>query len=93
MPGQPMLRRRIDQRLDLPGLAVDLLAGLQRVAPIDEQGGFLAQHDREPGRSREAGQPGKPLLGRRNILILLLIGARNHKPGQLAPRQFLAQCA
>ena len=42
---QPVFRRRIDQRLDVPGLAVDLFGGLQRVAAIDEQRGLLGQHD------------------------------------------------
>ncbi len=89
---QPVFRRRIDQRLDLPGLRIDLLARLQRIAPIDEQRGFLHQHDRKPRRSGEAGQPRQPFLGRRNIFILLLVCAGDHEAGQLPPRQFLAEC-
>ena len=88
---QPVFRRRIDQRLDMPGLAVDLLGGLQRVAAVDENRGLLRQHDRHAGRAGEAGQPGQPLFGRRDIFVLLLIGAGNHESGQLAPRQFLAE--
>ena len=63
--GQPVFRRRIDQRLDVPGLAVDLLSRLQRVAAVDEDGGLPRQHDGEPRRAGEAGQPGQPLFGRR----------------------------
>ena len=90
--GQPVFRGRIDQRLDLPGLAVDLLAGLQGVAAIDENRGLAGQHDGHAGRAGKAGQPGQPLLGGRDIFVLLLIGAGNHESRQLAPRQFLAEC-
>ncbi len=91
MLGQPVFRRRIGQRLDMPGLAVDLLGGLQRIAAIDENGGLARQHDRHAGRAGEAGQPGQPLFGGRDIFVLLLIGAGNHESGQLPPRQFLAK--
>ena len=37
MLSQPVFRRRIDQRLDAPGLAIDLFCRLQRVAAVDEQ--------------------------------------------------------
>ena len=87
----PALRRRIDQRFDRPGLGVDLLGRLQRVAAVDEDCGLLGQHDRQPRRAGKAGQPGQPLLGRRDILILLLIGARNDEAGRAcgapAPRE------
>ena len=49
MLGQPVFRRRIGQRLDMPGLAVDLFGGLQRIAAIDENGG-LAASGRSPCR-------------------------------------------
>ena len=91
MLGQPVFRRRIGQRLDMPGLAVDLLGGLQRIAAIDENGGLARQDDRHAGRAGEAGEPGQPLFGGRDILVLLLIGAGNHESGQLPPRQLLAE--
>ena len=91
MRGQPAFGGGIDQRLDLPRPGVDLLGGLQRVAAVDEQGGLLRQHDRKAGRAGKAGQPGQPLFRRRDIFILLLIGARNDKSGQFPPRQFLAK--
>ena len=89
--GQPVFRRRIDQRLDMPGLAVDLFGGLQRVAAVDEHGGLPGQHDRHAGRAGKAGQPGQPLFGGGDIFILLLIGAGNHESGQFPPRQLLAE--
>jgi hypothetical protein len=92
MFGQPALGRRIDQRFDVPGLGIDLLGRLQRIAAVDEHRGLSNQHDGEAGGSGKAGEPGQPLFGRRDIFVLLLIGAGNHEPGQLAPRQFLAKC-
>ena len=93
MLGQPVFRRRIGQRLDMPGLAVDLLGGLQRVAAVDEHRGLAGQHDSHAGRAGKAGQPGQPLLGGRDIFILLLIGAGNHESRQFPPRQLLAERA
>ena len=91
MLGQPVFRRRIGQRLDMPGLAVDLFGGLQRVAAIDENGGLARQDDRHAGRAGKAGEPGQPLFGGRDIFVLLLIGAGNHESRQLPPRQLLAK--
>ena len=88
---QPGFRRRIDQRLDAPGLAVDLFGRLQGVAAVDENRGLLGQHDRHSGRSGKTGQPRQPLFGGRDIFVLLLIRAGNHESGQLAARQFLAE--
>src|ERR1700709_1873438 len=51
VPAEPVFRRRIDQRLDMPSLAVDLLGGLQRVAAFDEHGGLLGQHPGKTGRT------------------------------------------
>ncbi len=91
VPGQPVFRWRVDQRLDMPGLAVDLLCRLQRVAAIDEHGRLAGQHDGQTRRAGEAGQPGQPLFRGRDIFVLLLIGAGNHESGQLAARQLLAE--
>jgi hypothetical protein len=93
MPRQPVFRGRIGQRLDMPGLAVDLFGGLQRIAAVDEDGGLIGQDHGHAGRPGEAGQPGQPLFGLRDILILLLIGAGNHESRQLAARQFGAEGA
>jgi hypothetical protein len=88
---KPVFRRRIGQRLDMPSLAIDLFRRLQGIAAVDENRGLLRQHDRQAGRTGEAGEPGQPLLGRRDIFILLLIGAGNHESRQLSARQLLAE--
>src|SRR5262245_51632508 len=77
----------------MPGLAVDLLGGLQRIAAVDENGGLARQDDRQAGRTGKAGEPGQPLFGCRDILVLLLIGARNHETRQFPARQLLAENA
>jgi hypothetical protein len=88
---QPGFRRRIDQRLDAPGLAVDLFCGLQGVAAVDENRRLFGQHDRHSGRSGKAGQPRQPLFGGCDIFVLLLIRAGNHESGELPSRQFFAK--
>ena len=91
MPGEPGLGRRIHQRLDAPGPGVDLLCRLQRIAAVDEYRGLPAQHDGEAGGTGKTGQPGQSLFRWRDIFVLLLIGAGDNEPGQVAPRQFLAE--
>ncbi|OIQ72356.1 hypothetical protein GALL_460210 [mine drainage metagenome] len=91
MLAEPDLGRRIHQRFDAPGFGVDLLSGLQRIAAIDEYRGLPAQHDGEAGGAGKTGQPGQPLFRWRDIFVLLPIGARDHEPGQVPPRQFFAK--
>jgi hypothetical protein len=85
---QPAFRRRVDQRFDRPGLAIDLLCGLQGVATIDEHGRRVGEHDREASRAGEAGEPGQPLGGRRNVFPQVLVGARDDEAGEPAPGKF-----
>ncbi len=86
-----MRRRLVDQVTELEQLAVDLLRGLQRVAAVDEHRGALAQHDREPGRAGEAGEPGEALAARRHVFALMLVGARHDEAVDTAARQLSAQ--
>jgi len=88
---QPGLRRRVDQRFDSPCLGVDLLGSLERIAPVDKDRGLVGQHDGEARRAGKAGQPRQPLLGGRDIFVLLLVGARHHEAAQVVFRQFLAK--
>jgi hypothetical protein len=88
---QPCLRRWIDQRRDVPGLAVHLFRGLQGVTAIDKNRGLMVQHNRQSRRSGEAGQPRQPLFRRGDIFVLLLICTGNHESGQLPSQQFLAK--
>src|SRR6516225_8740779 len=91
MLGQPTFRWRFDQRLDGPGLPIDLLGRLQRVAAVHEQGRLIVQHDCEPRLSRKTAEPGQPLFRRRDVLVLLLIGPRDNESPELPPCQLLAQ--
>ncbi len=76
---QPLRRRALDQVLDGEDGFVDLGVGLHGVAPVDEDRRLVRQHDRGAGRSGEAGQPGEAFFARRQVLVLLPVGARNDK--------------
>src|SRR5262249_35055062 len=56
-----------------------------------EERGFARQHHGKARRSRKSGQPGQPLLARRDIFILLLVGARYDKTSEVSARQLFAQ--
>ncbi len=88
---QPGLRRRLDQRRHRPCGCIDLLGRLQGVAAVDEQHRAVFQHGGEAGRAGEAGQPGQPFVRRRDIFVLLGVGARYDEAGEIAPGQLLAQ--
>ena len=65
---------------------------LHGVAAVDEQRRALGQHDRGAGRAGEAGEPGEALLARRQVFVLLAIGARHDETVEAAPLEFGAQC-
>ena len=44
------------------------------------------QDDGEPGRAREAGEPGEALGSRRDVLALVLVGPRDEEAREAAPR-------
>ncbi len=72
---------------------IHLVADLQGIAAVDEDGGLLRQHDGDAGRAREAGEPGQALGPRRDIFALMLIGPGYQEAGQAAAGQFLSQCS
>ena len=74
-------------------LRVDLRGGLQRVASVDKQRGTVAQHDRHTGRSGKAGEPGEPLAAGRDVLALMLVGARHDETVEALGCQLLTQTA
>ena len=88
---EPLVRRRVHQMLDGEEFRIDLRRRLHGVAAVHEQRGALGQHDGGAGRAGEAGEPGKPLLARRQIFVLLAVGARHHKAVKPAPLEFGAQ--
>ena len=89
--GDPLIGRTLHQVLDREYFSVDLGVGLQRVAAIDEHSGAIAQHDRRARRAGEAGEPRQALLARRQVLVLLPIGARDDESIEAEPLQLGAQ--
>ena len=59
------------------GGGIDLGADGQRVAAVDEDRRAIGQHDGEAGRAAEAGEPGEALRAARDVLALMLVGARH----------------
>ena len=88
---QPLVGRVLDQMLDGEDALVDLRIGLHGVAAVDEHGGLVVQHDRGAGRAGEAGEPGEPLFARRQIFVLLAVGARHDEAVEPAALEFGAQ--
>ena len=80
--------RAFDQMLDGKNRAVDFLAHLHLIAAIDEQDGAVGQHERDPGRAGEAGQPGEPLGAGRHVFVLVAIGARHDEAVEAVPLEF-----
>ncbi len=77
--------------LDGENFRIDLGCRLYGIAAIDEQRGALEEHHRRPGRAGEAGEPGEALLARRQIFVLLTVGARYDKTVKAAALEFGAQ--
>ena len=77
--------------LDRKHRGVDLVAHLQQVTSVDEDSGAVGQHDRGAGRAGEAGQPGQPLLGGRDVFVLLAVRARHDEAGKPPALEFRTQ--
>ena len=90
-PASQRAGRLVDQVADLEQRGIGLRRRLQRIAAVDEERGALGQHDRQPGRAGEAGQPGEPLAAGRHVFALMLVGARHDEAVEPARRQLLAQ--
>ncbi len=88
---QPFVRRRLDPMHDLEQIRVDLFGRLQRVAAVDEQGSARSEHDRDPGRPGEAGQPAQTLVGRGHIFVLVSVAARHDAAVEAAPSELRPQ--
>ncbi len=70
------------------GLAVHLGGGLQRVAPVGEEGRLVAQDHGCASRTGEAGHPGQALGPGRDIFSLMLVAAGHHETVDAAAGQF-----
>ena len=88
---EPAGRRVVDQAFDRKDVEIDLVAHLQRVAPVDKDEGAVAQHDGDTGRTAEAGQPFQPRRAVGDVFALMLVGARHDEAVQPVGRQPLAQ--
>ena len=88
---EPLVGRVVDQMLDGKDLRIGLRRRLHGVAAVDEQHRALGQHDRNAGRAGEAGEPGEALFARRQIFVLLAVGARHHEAVEPAALEFGAQ--
>jgi hypothetical protein len=75
---------------------VDLVAHLQRIAPVDQHRGCgrkgrVGQHYRGSGRTAEPGQPGEPLGIAADVFAHVLVRDRDHETIEPPRAQFLAQ--
>ena len=77
--------------LDGENRAVDFFAHLHLITAVDEQHGAVGQHDRDPGRAGEAGEPGQPLVVGRHVFVLVAIGARHDEAVEASPLELGAQ--
>jgi hypothetical protein len=71
--------------------AVDLIARLQGVAPVDEDRRLFFEHDRHAGRAGEARQPGQPVEGGRHIFVPPFVLVRHDHAVEAQPIERLAQ--
>ncbi len=88
---EPVGDAGLGHRLVAPVGAVDLVADLQRVAPVDEDRRFLRKHHRRARRALEAGQPGEPLRIAADIFAHMLVGQRHDEAVEAVRLQLLAQ--
>jgi hypothetical protein len=93
MLAQPGADARLRHALIGPERAVDLIAHLEGVAPVDEDGGFLRHHHRAPRRAEKAGQPGEALRIGADIFGEMLVGERHDETGERILRKLGAQRA
>ena len=87
----PCIGRCLDQMGNGKQRRVGLVARLQRVAAIGKQHGAAGEYDHAAGRAGKAGQEGQPLFRRRDIFVLMGVGARKNQSVDAAGAQFAAQ--
>jgi hypothetical protein len=63
---------------------------LHRIAAVDEDRRALGEHDGGARRTGEAGEPGQALLARRQVFVLLAIGARYDETVEAASLELCA---
>ncbi len=93
MAGDPALRRLLGQVLGLEERDIDLVADLQGIAAVHEDGGLVRQHHGKAGRAGKTGKPSQALGPGRHIFALMLIGPGHQEAGETPASQFLSQCS
>jgi hypothetical protein len=88
---EPVGDAGLGHRLVAPVPAVDLVADLKRVAPVDEDRRFLGKHRRRSRRALESGQPGEALGVASDIFRHMLVGQRNDEPVEAVRLELLAK--
>ncbi len=69
----------IQQVAELEKVAIDLVAHLQGVASVHEDGRLFLEDDGRSGRAGEARGPGQAVIGRRQVFVLVLVLVRNQE--------------
>ena len=80
--GQIAGDRRFVEIAQLELALIDLGLDLHRIAAIGEHGRLVLHHHARPGRAGKARDPRQPVIGRRQILILMLVLMRHQKAVQ-----------
>ena len=68
-----------------------LVTDLEGVAAVDPEAGPVGEDDGEPGRAREAGEPGEALGVGRDVLALVLVGPGHDEAGETLTRELGAE--
>jgi hypothetical protein len=87
----PFRRRIVDQAFRREHGEIDLVAHLQRVAPVDEDQRPVLENQRNAGGAAESGQPGEALRTRGDIFALVLVRSGHEKTVEPAAGENRAQ--
>ena len=88
---QPLRNAGLRHRFIFPLGRADLLADLDRVAPVGEYRRFLGKDGGRSGRSLEPGQPGQPLGVAADIFAHMFVGQRNDEAIEAVFLELLAE--
>jgi len=80
----------IHQVAHLEQIQIHLIAHLQAIAAIHEDGRAILEDHRRSGRAGEAGGPGQAVIGRGQVLVLVLVLVRGDETVQTLARHGVA---
>ena len=75
----------------LEGVGVDLLADLERIAPIHKDGRSVDKYHSDPGLTGKPCQPSQSLLVGRNPFALVFVLQGYQESGEIAPLKLRAE--